>query len=169
VVSIALAVACVAVIDPPSSAIVGMLGCFVLVAVSVVDLEERRVPNRIILPALVAALVARTVLDPSLEWVAGMLLAGGTLFALALIYPAGMGMGDVKLAGFLGAWLGWNGILALLLGSFVAFVPAVGILLVRGRAGRKVALPFAPFLAAGGVIALLAGHDIVDWYRSLGT
>ena len=155
-------------IDPVSSAIVGALGCLVLVAVSVVDLEERRVPNRIVLPATACALIARTALDPSLEWVAGMLIAGGTLFVLALIYPAGMGMGDVKLAGFLGAWLGWNGVLALLLGSFVAFVPAVAILLIRGRAGRKVALPFAPFLAAGGVIAVLAGHDIVDWYRSLG-
>lgn len=168
-VAVALAAVCFAVIDPVSSAIVGALGCAVLVAVSVVDLEERRVPNRIVLPALAAALVARTALDPRIEWAGGMLLAGGTLFVLALVYPAGMGMGDVKLAGFLGAWLGWNGILACLLGSFVAFVPAVGILLRRGRAGRKVALPFAPFLAAGGVIAVLVGHDIVDWYQSLGT
>ena len=126
-------------------------------------------PNRIVLPATAAALIARTALDPSPEWVVGMLLEGGTLFVLALIYPAGMGMGDVKLAGFLGAWLGWNGILALVLGSFIAFVPAIAILVTKGRAGRKVALPFAPFLAAGGVIAVLAGHDIVDWYRSLGT
>ena len=126
-------------------------------------------PNRIILPALVLVLIARSALDPSPRWLAGTVIAGGTLFVLALVHPAGMGMGDVKLAGFLGAWLGWNGILALLLGSFAAFVPAVGILAVRGRAGRKVALPFAPFLAIGGVIALLAGDHIVDWYRSLGT
>ena len=68
-----------------------------------------------------------------------------------------------------GAWLGWNGVLALLLGSFAAFLPAVALLIMRGRAARKVAMPFAPFLAIGGVIAVLAGHDIVDWYQSLGS
>ena len=168
-VAIALAAVCLAFLDPLSAGAIGALGCAVLVAVSVVDLEERRVPNRIVLPALAAALAARTAVDPSPRWLIGALLSGGALFALALIYPAGMGMGDVKLAGFLGAWLGWNGVLALLLGSFAAFVPAVGILAVRGQAGRKVKLPFAPFLAIGGVAALFAGHDIVDWYRSLGT
>jgi leader peptidase (prepilin peptidase) / N-methyltransferase len=168
IVACGLAAACFAVIEPVSSAVVGALGCALLAAVSVIDIEERRVPNRIVLPGLAAALVARTALDPSVRWVAGALIAGGALFILAAIQPAGLGMGDVKLAGFLGAWLGWNGVLALLLGSFAAFVPAVGLLIVRGRAARKVAMPFAPFLAVGGVVAVLAGHDIVDWYQSLG-
>ena len=157
---------CFVVLDPVSSAIVGALGCVVLVVISVSDLETRRVPNRIVVPALGAVLVARTVIDPSLEWLLGALLAGGTLFVFAVIYPAGLGMGDVKLGAFLGAWLGWNGVLALVLGSFAAFVPALGILVVRGRAGRKVALPFAPFLAFGGIVTLLAGPDLVDWYLS---
>jgi leader peptidase (prepilin peptidase)/N-methyltransferase len=168
IVACGLAADCFAVIVPVSSAVVGALGCAVLAAVSVIDIEERGVPNRIVLPGLAAALVARTALDPSVRWVAGALIAGGALFILAAIQPAGLGMGDVKLAGFLGAWLGWNGVLALLLGSFAAFVPAVGLLIVRGRAARKVAMPFAPFLAVGGVVAVLAGHDIVDWYQSLG-
>lgn len=168
VVVAALAALCFVVIDSASDAIVGALGCALLVTVAVVDLEERRVPNRLVLPGLAVALVARTALDPSPRWVIGALLAGGTLLALALIYPAGLGMGDVKLAAFLGAWLAWNGVLALVLASFASFVPAVGILVVRGRAGRKVALPFAPFLAFGGILALLVGQDIVDWYRSLG-
>jgi leader peptidase (prepilin peptidase) / N-methyltransferase len=167
VAALALAVVCAIVLDPTSAAVLGALGCALLVAVSVVDLEARRVPNRIVLPGLLAALVARTALDPSPRWLLGAVLAGGTLFGLAVIYPAGLGMGDVKLAAFLGAWLAWNGVLALLLGSFAAFVPALGIILARGRAARKVALPFAPFLAIGGVVALLAGNDIVDWYRSL--
>jgi leader peptidase (prepilin peptidase)/N-methyltransferase len=169
IVAAGLAVACLVVIDPVSSGVVGALGCAVLVALSVVDLEQRRVPNRIVLPALAAALVVRTALDPSPRWLAGALIAGGTLFILAAIHPAGLGMGDVKLAGFLGAWLGWNGVLALLLGSFAAFVPALALLILHGRAARKVALPFAPFLAIGGVIAVLAAPEIVDWYRSLGT
>jgi leader peptidase (prepilin peptidase)/N-methyltransferase len=169
VAALALAVACAIVLDPVSAAVVGALGCALLVAVSVVDLEALRVPNRIVLPGLAAALVARTALDPSPRWLVGAVLAGGTLLALALIHPAGLGMGDVKLAAFLGAWLAWNGVLALLLASFAAFLPAVGIIIARGRAARKVALPFAPFLALGGVVALFAGHDIVDWYRSLGS
>ena len=159
---------CFVVLEPLSDAIVGALGCLVLVMVSVTDLETRRVPNRVVLPALVAALVVQTALHPSVEWILGVLVTGGLLFVLAVIYPAGMGMGDVKLAAFLGAWLGWNGLLALVLGSFAAFLPALAVLVVRGKAGRKVALPFAPFLALGGVLALLAGPDIIDWYRSLG-
>ena len=111
----------------------------------------------------------RTALDPSPRWIAGAALAGGSLLVLALVYPAGLGMGDVKLAAFLGAWLAWDGLLALVLGSFAAFIPALGIIVVRGRAARKVALPFGPFLALGGVIALLAGHDILHWYRSFGS
>ena len=168
VVALALAVVCAIVLGPASAAVVGALGCALLVAVSVFDLEVRRVPNRIVLPGLVAALVVRTALDPSPRWLVGAVLAGGTFLALALIRPAGLGMGDVKLAAFLGAWLAWNGMLALMLGLFAAFVPAAGIIIVRGRAARKVGLPFAPFLAVGGVVALLAGHDIVEWYRSLG-
>ena len=82
-----------------------------------------------------------------------------------MVYPAGMGMGDVKLTAFLGAWLGWQSLTALLLGLFASFPVAVTILALRGRAGRKVGIPFAPFLALGGVIALLAGPAIVRWYR----
>jgi leader peptidase (prepilin peptidase)/N-methyltransferase len=167
VVAIALAVVCAVVLDPASAAVVGALGCALLVAVSVVDLESRRVPNRIVVPGLVAALVARTALDPSPRWIGGAAVAGGALLALALAYPAGLGMGDVQLAAFLGGWLAWHGMLAIVLGSFAAFIPAAGIIAVRGRAARKVGLPFAPFLALGGVIALLAGHDIMHWYRGL--
>ncbi len=168
VVALALAGACAVVLDPPSSAVVGALGCAVLVAVSVVDLESRRVPNRIIVPALVVALVVRTALDPSPRWIGGAAVAGGGLLVLAIIHPAGLGMGDVKLGAFLGAWLAWHAVLAIVLGTFAAFIPALGILAVRGRAARKVGLPFAPFLALGGVIALLAGHDVMHWYGSLG-
>jgi leader peptidase (prepilin peptidase)/N-methyltransferase len=168
-VATALVAASLLVLEPASNAIVGALGCVLLVAVSVIDLEERRVPNRIVLPGLAAALVCRTALDPSPRWAVGALITGGVLFVLAAIHPAGLGMGDVKLGAFLGAWLGWNGMLALVVGSLAAFIPALAIVAARGRAARKVAIPFAPFLAVGGVVAVLAGHDIVDWYRSLGS
>jgi len=167
-VAAALVAACFAVLEPVGDAVVGALGCLVLVAVSVTDLETRRVPNRIVVPALAAALAVRSALDPSLRWLLGMLVVGVLLFLLAVVHPAGLGMGDVKLGAFLGAWLGFYGLLALVLGSFAAFLPAAFILVTRGRAGRKVGIPFAPFLALGGVIALLAGPDVYGWYRSLG-
>jgi leader peptidase (prepilin peptidase) / N-methyltransferase len=167
--ALVLAAVCLIVLDPVSDGIVGAAGCAVLVALSVRDLESRIVPNRIVVPALVAALVARSALDPSPRWILGVLAAGGILFVLALVHPAGLGMGDVKLGAFLGAWLGWNGLLALTLGVFAAFLPALGLIVLKGRAARKIGLPFAPFLAIGGVVALLAGHDIVDWWRSTGS
>jgi leader peptidase (prepilin peptidase)/N-methyltransferase len=168
VVALILAAVCLMVLEPVSNAIVAAAGCAVLVTVTVTDLERRIIPNRIVLPALVAGLAARTALDPSPRWILGALVTGGILFVLALIHPAGLGMGDVKLAAFLGAWLGWEGLLAIVLGSFAGFLPALVVIVVKGRAARKIGLPFAPFLAIGGIIAVLAGHDIVDWWRSTG-
>lgn len=159
---IGLAVACLLVLDPLAAAVVGALGCAVLVAVSVTDLERRIVPNRIIVPALAVALVVQTIREPSLEWLVAALGAGAFFLVFALIYPAGLGMGDVKLAAFLGAWLGRDVVVALFAGSVLAAIPAIGVLLVRGSAGRKVGLPFAPFLAAGGVVALFFGDRALD-------
>ena len=155
-------------LEPISDALVGAAGCLVLVAVTVTDLERRIVPNRIVLPALAASLIVRTALDPSIRWVLAALGVGGLFLLLAVVYPAGMGMGDVKLAGFLGAWLGWHALTAVVIGSFAAFFPALVLLIRGGRSARKLAIPFAPFLALGGVVALFAGPAIVDWYRGLG-
>jgi leader peptidase (prepilin peptidase)/N-methyltransferase len=159
---VALAVACVATFGLTIEALVDTLACGVLVAVTVTDLEQRIVPNRIIVPALVVALIVQTLRDPSVEWIVASLAAGGFYFLAALIYPAGIGMGDVKLAAFLGAWLGAPVIVALFAGSLLATIPAVVILATRGKAGRKVGIPFAPFLAAGAVIALFFGDSIID-------
>jgi leader peptidase (prepilin peptidase)/N-methyltransferase len=163
-----LAVACLVALHPVTDALVGIAGCLVLVAVTVTDLERRIVPNRIVVPALVVALVARTALDPNVRWALATVAAGGMFLLIALVYPAGLGMGDVKLAAFLGAWLGWQSLTALLLGVFASSAPALAILARHGPAGRKKGLPLAPFLALGGVIALFAGPDVVHWYRSLG-
>jgi leader peptidase (prepilin peptidase)/N-methyltransferase len=158
----ALVVACFAVFGLTAEALVNALGCAVLVAVTVTDLERRIVPNRIIVPALVAALVVQTALDPSVEWIAASLGAGAFYLVAALVYPAGLGMGDVKLAAFLGAWLGASVVVALFAGSILALVPAVVILVTKGKEGRKVGLPFAPFLAGGAVIALFYGDALLD-------
>jgi len=161
---IALATACLAVFGVTVEAVVDALGCAVLVAVTVTDLERRIVPNRVIVPALAVALVAQTALDPSIEWIAASLAAGGFFLIAALIYPAGLGMGDVKLAAFLGAWLGAPVAVALFAGSLLALVPALVLLAMRGSAARKVGIPFAPFLAGGAVIALFFGDVILDWW-----
>ncbi len=164
VVFAALVAACVAAFGLSFEALVDALGCGVLVVVSVTDLERRIVPNRVVVPALVVALVVQTIRDPSPEWVVASLGAGGFYFLAALIYPAGIGMGDVKLAAFLGAWLGASVIVALFAGSMLALIPAVVIVALHGKAGRKVGIPFAPFLAGGAVIALFFGDAIIDWW-----
>lgn len=158
----ALVIASFAVFGLSAEAVVNALGCVVLVMVTVTDLERRIVPNRIILPALVVALVVQTALDPSVEWIVASLAAGAFYLIAALVYPAGLGMGDVKLAAFLGAWLGAPVIVALFAGSLLALVPAIVILATRGAAGRKVGIPFAPFLAGGAVIALFYGDALLD-------
>ncbi|MGZ4335462.1 MAG: prepilin peptidase [Gaiellaceae bacterium] len=138
--------------------------CAVLVAVSATDLEQRIIPNRIVVPASIVLLIAQTLLHPSVEWIAAGL--GSALFFLlaALAYPGGMGMGDVKLALLLGVVLGRVVPVALLAGMLSALVPAAVLGAKHGRAARKMAIPFGPFLALGGVLALFAGHAILDWY-----
>ena len=165
--AIVLAVASFVAFDL-AEALIAAAGCVVLAAVTATDLEQRIVPNRIVVPATAAALVAQTVRDPGFEWALACLAGGGVLFLAALAYPAGMGMGDVKLAAFLGAWIGWGVFVALFVAIIAALLPALVILARHGRAGRKMGIPFAPFLALGGVIALFAGDALLDWYLDIG-
>jgi leader peptidase (prepilin peptidase)/N-methyltransferase len=109
-------------------------------------------------------LVAQTALHPSPAWALGALGAAGFLFIAALAYPAGMGMGDVKLALLLGAMLGRVVSVGLMLGMFAAVVPSVILLARHGSAARKMGIPFAPFLAFGAIVALFAGKAILDAY-----
>jgi leader peptidase (prepilin peptidase) / N-methyltransferase len=120
-----------------------------------------------VVPGAAIALAGQTIRDPGVEWLVAGLVAGGALLLAALVYPAGMGMGDVKLSAFLGFWLGWDVFVALFVATFASLVPALVILARHGRAGRKVGIPFAPFLALGGVVALFAGDALLDWYLEL--
>ena len=141
--------------------------CCVLVAISAVDLVHRIVPDRIVLPATVLVLAAQTLRDPSVEWLLGA-LGGSLVLLLAVVaYPAGMGMGDVKLALLMGAALGKLVSVALVLGMFAAVVPGLYLLLRHGRAARKMGIPFAPFLALGSVVALFAGDWFFDAYVAM--
>jgi leader peptidase (prepilin peptidase)/N-methyltransferase len=140
--------------------------CAVLVAVSTIDLEHRIIPNRIVVPAAALALAAQTALHPSPEWAVGALAASGFLFAAALAYPKGMGMGDVKLALLMGAVLGRTVSAALMVGMLAALVPSVYLFARHGKAARKMGIPFGPFLAIGSVVALFWGHDLLEAYFS---
>jgi leader peptidase (prepilin peptidase)/N-methyltransferase len=147
--------------------VVAALFCAVLVAVTATDLTHRIIPNRIVVPAAAVILVAQTALEPSPQWTLGALGASGFLFAAVLAYPAGMGMGDVKLALVMGAALGKTVPVALMLGMTAALVPSIILLARHGSAARKMGIPFGPFLALGSVVALFFGEQIVDWYLAL--
>ena len=159
--------ACVLVFGLSWDAAVAALFCAALVAVSVTDLEQRIIPNRIVLPAAAAVLAAQTMLHPSVEWLLAGLGASGFLFVAALAYPAGMGMGDVKLALLLGVALGRVVPVALMLGMVSALVPAFVLLARHGQAARKMTIPFGPFLAFGGVVGLFVGERVLDAYLGI--
>ena len=141
--------------------------CAALVVVTATDLSHRIVPNVVVLPAAAVVLALMTVAEPSPQWAIAAAAASGFLFAAALAYPSGMGMGDVKLALLMGAALGRTVSVALLLGMVAALVPSIVLLARHGSKARKMAIPFAPFLALGSVVALFAGGTLVHAYLSL--
>ena len=139
--------------------------CFFIV-IFFIDLEHQLVLNRVIYPAIVVALLAIP-LTPNhgvVELLGGGAIGFGLLFLIAFIYPAGMGMGDVKLATFIGLVVGFPSVFVALLISFVAGGLIGGGLLLTGLKGRKDPIPFAPFLVTGGMVAMLYGKPIIDWY-----
>ncbi len=163
----ALAVACVVVFGPTLYAALAVGFCALLVTLSAIDAQHRIVPNRIVLPAAAVVLVARTLLDPSPEWLLGAVGASGFLFLAVLAYPKGLGMGDVKLALLLGAMLGATVSVALFVGFLAGLVPAVVLFARYGSAARKMAVPLVPFLSVGAVIALFVGERVLDGYLTL--
>jgi leader peptidase (prepilin peptidase) / N-methyltransferase len=140
--------------------------CAALVVVSATDLTHRIVPNRVVLPAAAVVLGLMTAAEPSPEWAIAGAGAAAFLLAAALAYPRGMGMGDVKLALLMGTALGRTVAVALPLGMIAALVPAVVLFARHGSTARKMAIPFAPFLAFGSVVALFWGDALVHAYLS---
>jgi leader peptidase (prepilin peptidase)/N-methyltransferase len=139
----------------------------ILVPAALIDLEHRIIPNRLTASGALLALGFGTALDPSGEpgrLIAGA-AAGGFLLAAALAYPGGMGMGDVKLAGVMGLFLGAAVAPALLIALISGVLLGAVIIARKGaRAGRKTAVPFGPFLALGGIFAIFLGQPIVHLY-----
>ncbi|MFY9586555.1 MAG: prepilin peptidase [Actinomycetota bacterium] len=149
---------------------------WVLVCLSLIDLETKLLPNAIVYPSLIAGVPLLAVVTalagvPWSAWIRGiegMVVGAGVFFVIALIYPAGMGMGDVKFAGLIGLFVGYASWSYLVAAFFLAFLTGaiVGVLLmVGGKAGRKTAIPFGPFMALGAILAVLFGDPIVRLYR----
>ncbi len=146
----------------------------IAVALGLIDLDVKRLPNAIVIPSYAVSgllLLLPAILQPAWmeyanAWL-GALVLFAFYFALAYIYPAGMGFGDVKLAGVLGLYLGWLGWGALLVGGFLGFLlgAVVGVvLIVVNRAGRKTAIPFGPFMLLGTLLGIIWGPALSELY-----
>lgn len=157
-----LAMVAIAVFGLDLEGFVAAFFVVVLVALALIDLEERRIPNVIVLPATALILGLQIVREPdrAAEWVIAGVAAGLFFFLPLLLYSGGIGMGDVKLAVLLGVALGWSVGLALLIGTIGAAVPSAYVLATRGAEGRRTAIPFGPFLALGGIVALFLGDNV---------
>jgi leader peptidase (prepilin peptidase)/N-methyltransferase len=151
---------------------VGLLSALVLISVLValagIDFEHRLLPNVIVGPAAVVGFALSFLESPERWWVypiSALAVAGG-LLALALVYPGGMGMGDVKMGGMLGAFLGPYAALAVFLGAVLGAVTG-GLLMLVGKVQRRSHLPFGLFMAIGGVISLFVGPQLWGLYLNL--
>jgi leader peptidase (prepilin peptidase)/N-methyltransferase len=146
-------------------------------ALALIDLDTRRLPNTLVLPSypVLAVLFAVPAWAQHDGWsLARAAIGGGALyaffFAVAFIYPAGMGFGDVKLSGLVGAVLAYLSWATLIVGAFAGFLlgSVLGIALIAlGRGDRKTAIPFGPFMIAGAVLALFIAEPIAHWYAGL--
>jgi leader peptidase (prepilin peptidase)/N-methyltransferase len=138
-----------------------------LIALAAIDLDHRLLPNKIVYPLAAYGVVATLIVDRA--DLAENLIAGvgafTFLFLVVLAYPRGMGMGDVKLAGAMGIYLGLSVIPALLIAFLAGSVVGLVMIAREGASARKKAVPFGVFLALGGIVALLAGPELIELYR----
>jgi leader peptidase (prepilin peptidase)/N-methyltransferase len=148
--------------------LLGLVFVTALLAVTLTDIDRRVIPNKVLLVAAAAGCAIAAVGDPSSlpERAIAAAAAGGGLFLVALAYPRGMGLGDVKLAAVMGLFLGRSVAPALLVALLAGSIVGLGMIARDGSDARKRAIPFGPFLALGGVVGLLAGDELVDWYLS---
>jgi leader peptidase (prepilin peptidase) / N-methyltransferase len=137
-----------------------------LAAVTLTDLEQRIIPNKILLAGAILCLAIAAPTDPSglLERLIAAAAAGGLLFLVVLAYPKGMGLGDVKLTATMGLFLGRAVAPALLIALLMGSLVGLALIVRHGSQARKMAIPFGPFLALGGVVAMLVGDQMIDLY-----
>ncbi len=145
----------------------------VLLVVTFIDIDHRIIPNRITLPGIPLAFLGSFLL-PQVSWIdslLGILAGGGVLLLVATLYKAitrkeGMGGGDIKLLAMMGALMGWQGTLfTIFVASLAGSITGLAIMLRHGRS-MKMAVPFGPFLALGGIAYVLVGTELIHWYFS---
>jgi leader peptidase (prepilin peptidase)/N-methyltransferase len=139
-----------------------------LIALAGIDYDHKLLPNRIVYPLAGYGLIATVLVDRGdlVEHIVAGAGAFAFLLAAVIAYPRGMGMGDVKLAGAMGLFLGVSVIPALLVAFLTGSVVGLAIIAREGTAGRKKAIPFGVFLALGGIVGVLAGPELIDLYES---
>jgi leader peptidase (prepilin peptidase)/N-methyltransferase len=152
--------------DEPAEAAIGLVFVTMLAAITLTDLEQRIIPNKILLAGAILCLAIAAATDPGglPERGIAAAAAGGLLFLVVLAYPAGMGLGDVKLTATMGLFLGRAVAPAVLVALLVGSVVGLAMIARHGSQARKMAIPFGPFLALGGVAGLLVGEQLVDLY-----
>jgi leader peptidase (prepilin peptidase) / N-methyltransferase len=162
-----LCVAVVVVLGPGTQAWLALALVLLLVPVTFIDLDHRIIPNVLMAIGAVSALTLVAVLQPDalVEHLLAAAGAGGFLLVAAIAYPAGMGMGDVKLAAVMGLFLG-RAVAPAIFAALVAGTVVGGLVMARFgmKEGRKKGIPFGPWLAFGSLVGLFAGDDLVDWY-----
>jgi leader peptidase (prepilin peptidase)/N-methyltransferase len=145
--------------------------CAALIVVTFIDLQHQIIPDTISLPGILCGLLL-SLLMPSLTFfdsLLGAALGGGSLLIIAGGYylitrQEGMGLGDVKLLAMMGAFLGWQSILFIIMvGSFSGALVGIAVM-IKKKKDRRYAIPFGPFLSLGAVSYLLYGQEIIDWY-----
>jgi leader peptidase (prepilin peptidase) / N-methyltransferase len=152
---------------PDEDALLPLALVLLLVPITLIDLDHRIIPNKLTLTGaiLAPAILALTAPDAIPEHLIAGAAAGGFFLVAALAYPRGMGMGDVKLAAVLGLFLGRAVGPAVFVALVAGTLVGAAVIARKGaQEGRKTAVPFGPFLALGGVVALFWGDALVDWY-----
>ncbi len=139
-----------------------------LIAISIIDIKFMIIPNVITWPMTGVGIILSIIGDPVRWWFPLAFSAGAFVFMLIihLVYPKGMGMGDVKLALMIGAFLGSSVIPALFFGFLIGAVFGLLLILTKKRKVKQT-IPFGPFIASGAVIALFWGENIISWYLGL--
>jgi leader peptidase (prepilin peptidase)/N-methyltransferase len=137
-----------------------------LAAITLTDLDRRIIPNKILLAGAILCLAIAAPTDPGglAERAIAAAAAGGLLFAVALAYPRGMGLGDVKLTATMGLFLGRAVAPAILVALLAGSIVGLALIARHGQRARKTAIPFGPFLALGGIVGMLAGNALMELY-----
>jgi len=149
-----------------TDAVIGLVFVTVLAVVTLTDLEQRIIPNKVLIVGAVLCLAIAVPADPAgvPERLIAAAAAGGLFFLVALAYPAGMGLGDVKLAATMGLFLGRAVAPAILAALLAGSLIGLALIARHGSRARKMAIPFGPFLALGGIVGLLAGDQLIELY-----